>query len=546
MRSRPIRFRLPTVARRHSLFLSAFFGSLEPSLLRLFKHRYDARLGIEYSESDLSNYFTFLQQDNFFFRRISSLFLKSDRNTSLGHETCVFLCDPARPGDILDYWNLRAIGWNVFPVALKSVGEMSLKKHVANLVETTFAPYRNNPQIYSRTTLLRSRNCSDGQAQAFVQSLRLLPTEGGQQPKIVIQRWYPRIWDERYWRADDVVCGSVVAGQIESEHPDNSDDLIRCEVSSPTCIDDLSSQQGPRFANSVSVRSYSSRSLIAEVIPECDRRMCDAIQSVDRRHWRFSDHGLVYLVQHSKESIWMNPPDAQQTFLKWMEWQGWQVKQSSAGLLASQLLWSLGGLHGISILAQRRLLAMLNKMAGGSSLPLDEVRAEFHRAVNEGQIWGDASTLMKRFVDKGIFRLGVQVQCPTCSQRSWHSLSEIDYDVRCLKCEATFSLPSHNPEEIKWAYRAQGAFGLPNQAQGAYCVLLLARFFSQLVRLPTTPVLGCEAKRGGISIEIDYGALTVHRTLMGDRRYTAKIVMWFCHRIGNRCSNSMPSNRCIR
>lgn len=520
VRSRPIRFKLPNSTGPHTLLLDAVFGSLEESVAGMFNDRYAARVGVEESDCSHLNYVSFLEPDNLFLRRIGSLFLRTHRHQSWGHEACVFLCDSERPSDVLDFWNLRALGWNVLPVPKKGVGVDAVKEYVAGFVEATYAPYRSNPDIFAHTTFLKSRRCSEDEVISFVESLNLpKPPSGTRQPKVTLQRWYPRMWERTYWQADDTHCCSIEAGQSESEHADDLDESMRFPVASPVCIDDLRRQGGPRFANRISVQSYSSGTTLAEVMPECDDRMCDAIQSHDRRRWRFSESGMVFLPHYSNESVWMRPPDSQQVFLKWMEWQGWDVNPSSPGHLASQLLRTLGGIHGIGLIAKKRLLRMLTKMAG-SCLSSAEVRAEVSRMENEGDFFGGAAHFMERLVERGIMRLGVRIQCPTCTQRSWHSLTEIDYEMRCPKCEDTFDIPSESRNEMKWAYRARGAFDMPNQAQGAYCVLLVARFFSELHRRPTTPVFGIEASKGPTTIEVDYGAITEYDTIMEHRRAT--------------------------
>jgi len=516
VRSRPIQFRLPRFSGSHELFLAALFGSLEATLAEHFKQRYAAHIGIEESACSHLNYVSFLNPDNLFLRRIGSLFLRTNRQPGWGHESCIFFCDSESSSDVVDFWNLRALGWKVFPVPRKAAGDETVKQHVSSRVEATFAPYRSNPNLFARTTLVKSRRCTEAEATSFIASLPLAPTDSTQ-PKLVFQRWYPRMWDRSYWQADDTYCCVVEAGKAENEFPDSLDDTVRVSVVAPSCIDDLRRQAGPRFANNVYVQSYAAIAPLAEAIPECDDRMCEAIQALGHKQWRFSDQGMVYFPHYSNESIWMKPPVSQQVFIKWMEWLGWHVSASSPGRLAGQLLRTLGGVHGVGVIAQKRLLQMLGNMAGKCVLHA-EVKREVSRIANEGHLMGDPGRVMDRLVERGVVRLGVEIQCPTCSQRSWHSLSEIDYEVRCPKCEDHFVLPSHAPDEMKWAYRARGAFDLPNKAQGVYCVLLLARFFSEMLRFPTTPVFGIVAKKGAEDIEVDYGAITEYQTMMERRR----------------------------
>lgn len=514
--TRPIQFRLPQFSGPHALFLAALFGSLEPTLADKFTRRYATHIGIETSACSHLNYVSFLNPDNLFLRRIGSLFLRTARQPGSGHESCIFFCDSERSSDVVDYWNLRALGWNVLPVPRKAASSEAVKQHVFARVETTFAPYHSNPNLFARTTLVKSRRCTEPEATSFIASLHLNPS-ASTHPKLVFQRWYPRMWDREYWQADDTYCCAIEAGKAENEFPDALDDMVRVPVVAPACFDDLRNQTAPRFANNVYVQSFAAESPLAEVIPECDDRMCDAIQSLGHRQWRFSDQGMVFFPHFSGDSAWMKPPLSQQVFIKWMEWRGWQVSPSSAGRLTGALMRSLGGIHGVGLIAQKRLLQLLSKMAG-SCLLHTEVRREVSRIANEGHLMGDPGRVMDRLAERKVVRLGVEIQCPTCSQRSWYSLSELDYEVRCPKCEDRFELPTHAPDELKWAYRARGAFDLPNKAQGAYCVLLVARFLSELLRFPTTPAFGIVAKKGKDELEVDYGAITEYRTMMERRR----------------------------
>jgi len=78
---------------------------------------------------------------------------------------------------------------------------------------------------------------------------------------------------------------------------------------------------------------------------------------------------------------------------------------------------------------------------------------------------------MKNFTDTKIFQLGVKLKCPICTQKSWYSINEIDYELQCGKCSQQFEIPSHSPKEIRWAYKALPPFNLPRKAYGVYSVL---------------------------------------------------------------------------
>lgn len=113
--------------------------------------------------------------------------------------------------------------------------------------------------------------------------------------------------------------------------------------------------------------------------------------------------------------------------------------------------------------------------------------------------------LAKRFIEQHMFELGFKLQCPECRQHSWFSVKDADYELKCPQCLTGFKLPQHNPKEIHWAYRTIGPFSLPHQAYGVYSVLLTLRFFSQLLDGATTPMFSFTAKKVSTSIEVDLG-----------------------------------------
>lgn len=102
------------------------------------------------------------------------------------------------------------------------------------------------------------------------------------------------------------------------------------------------------------------------------------------------------------------------------------------------------------------------------------------------------------------FQLGMEIQCPICSKRSWYSVKVVDYELQCLRCLSQISFPP-DLKKVKWAYRTLGPFSTSNQADGAYTVLLTLRFFSDLLLLggATTPLMSFTAKKEEMEIEAD-------------------------------------------
>ena len=183
--------------------------------------------------------------------------------------------------------------------------------------------------------------------------------------------------------------------------------------------------------------------------------------------WRIGKRRLVYLPRFPNQRIFLQFPRAEAVFLSWLRTKGWDVELSSSGQIAKQMLKKLGGIWGISFLANSKLINLLRKMAKVEIMLEREVRAEAHRIVNEKPLTGDANWLIQGLTERNMIRLGFQIKCPACQRDSWHALDALNYIVTCEKCLDKFSVPTHTPDSLKWAYRIHGPFSLPKGGQGA-------------------------------------------------------------------------------
>ena len=285
------------------------------------------------------------------------------------------------------------------------------------------------------------------------------------------------------------------------------------------------------------------------MIPESEVELARAIDKFSFYHWRISKSGLVYLSPHSDNTVNLSLPQAEEVFTRWMKLKGWVVELSAPGRIAKQMIQQLGGVEGTWILAQEGIIQLLRKMnssdeiltelhkeilklqrllkqndlhtaeqevesfvkdlkkiqlqlgGDGKSLLEEHVRNEIQEITNRlgYEIEDAADRIIQQLVDAKVFQLGLEVQCPVCTQRSWYSVKGTDYELQCSSCLTRFSLP-HASKEIKWSYRPLGPFSLPNHAQGAYTVLLTLRFFSgfSLLKGATTPLMSFTAQKDGM------------------------------------------------
>lgn len=504
IRRKPLDLCLPDFSGRYSIFMASIFGHLTQDIDRIFYDKYVKSLGFKIKPCSISDYAEFLAPSKLFPRRVISLYLPIRRPWSWWRGQCIFFMDATNYLDIIDCWNLRAIGWDVIPIAKQALQSDKIKLFAVDFIERNYLPNRDNPNFYNSTSLVKSRSTSENEMQDFVKWLEISSPITPGKSKIVIQNWYPRIWDEWARDKDGVDCCTAEAKTIRHDIQDYEGRLA-FRTLEPKFMYRFGGRGSPRFANEIDLNLYSDKELFAEVMPEGDRELVNAIGSLEFDAWRFSKRGLVYLARHSDWSIDIALPKAEYIFYEWLRARNWQVEISVPGRFAKQIIKRIGGIFNISLLANDGIIRMLQEMGVDKVFNENAFRAKIAKIANQLNWKMDSNIILQRLINANMFRLGLKIQCPICKEHSWYSIKDLDYELQCKKCQDQFKVPCHSTKDLEWAYRTAEPLGLPNQAHGAYSVLLTLRFFSLLLRGATTPILSFEAKRGENKIEADIG-----------------------------------------
>ena len=500
VRKEPLQILFPSISAKYNLFLSSFFGTLPINIDNVVRENFDKLLSIERPPVTIQDYTNNFSSRKLFPRRLTMLDISPLRNRD---GQCIFLMNASNSLDIVDYWNLRASGWNVIPIAKQICTLDAVKKLAIEFIEENFIPYRHNKNMFHGTTILKSRSIPENELKDFTLSLNIPKPERPEKFKYSMQHWYPRMWGN--WAKEHDGVGACKLEVKEEQHDlQTSPDHISLQTIDPDFASRFGGHGTHRFANEIDIRIYGDDGKpYAEVIPHGIEGLAHSIGAIGFREWSISDSGLVYLSTHTKWKMTLSPPLAENVMTAWLKSQGWEVKISSPGLIANQMLKQLGGSWGIVILTRLGLIELLNKMSDGKPLLKNAFWGKIQKISQEDKFTPDPKGLLQRLTESKIFRLGVEIQCPICQQRSWHNLSKFDYETTCPICLNPSDIPSHSPDDIKWSYRSFGAFSLPRQAFGVYTVLLTHYFFARTLDGATTPIMSFEAKKNTIEIEAD-------------------------------------------
>ena len=488
---------LPLFKTDFSLFFASAFGVLPENIDTIFWGNFAEALEAQKIDCSASNYTQFFDSHKLFLRRMTSLYLESRGRQG---KLRIFFLDATKPLDIMDYWNLRAIGWEVFPVPKQFTKSDKTQTPILNFIREKRLLHNPNPEVDLKTTILKSRSISEDEHRHFLNSL--------EESKTVSQTWYPRIWNQSVRTTDHVECCELIADT--TEHDVSTDrEPIRFKTLSPKFTNRFTGGVGAHFANEIEWRLSDDKILFADVFPDGDSdQALSIVGSVLGDESRLFRNGLVYLSRHSERTLYLRSPHAEGVFTRWFKSKEWTVELSPAGRIAQQMIQQLQGITGTWILASKGIIHLLGKMnkSDGKFLSAEFVRGKIFREIaNETRVFKvKGEDILHHLIETKVFQLGMKIQCIVCTKHSWYSVKGADYELQCPQCLAQLFFPS-DFQKVKWAYRAVGPFSSLNQAHGAYTVLLTLRFFSNFPWYDgaMTPFMSFTAKKGKMKIEAD-------------------------------------------
>jgi hypothetical protein len=152
---------------------------------------------------------------------------------------------------------------------------------------------------------------------------------------------------------------------------------------------------------------------------------------------------------------------------------GIEATPSKPGLIASTLIQQMGGLDGcrpFKIAAVRTLIerhaphqsfdrgaAMLTILGQGEDRPLSAYQQLYIEPREVGSELKNGAVL-SYLLEKGVFRVGLNFQCPSCQLEFWRSLDDARARLECEYCGHDFKAAPQLRDKA-WAFRRSGLFG---------------------------------------------------------------------------------------
>lgn len=512
----PLKAIVPVIPKALGLFWASVFGEYPAHIAEAIDKEFAEALDLSKPEVCADNFRELTDRDVLFPRRVTQWATHVQGRVGYRSRASVFFMDASKIEDVIDYWNLRASGRPVLPLPKQFLDVESFKQVVVEYLDEHRHPWELGGREFDVASLVRSRHSTMDEMEAFAKSLAP-PSADGQYgaaaKRMSLQHWYPRLWDE-WARGKDGGVADVYGKDDETIDIAGEEHLsIRLKSLIPSFGRENWFWSHGRCVNEFDLRLYGADEHLAEVYPKVEgNQLLHAIagNTGGFDDWRVGRHGLVRIV-HGVLGESRKAPESEKIFFAWLKDRGWDAKLSSPGILAKQIYKRLGGVVGM--LADKDVLALIEHMNGGTvsrggAHKDDRVVAEREASVVEVKRKLNANRY-EWFVQKGIFKLGLQTKCPNCQRNSWFGMATLKEEFECPKCLNSFRAAGNIDQGRSgtgWFYRTAGPFSVPNFADGAFSVLLtleaLAGRTASLRRSTSVPSFEATAP-GKVALEAD-------------------------------------------
>lgn len=210
---------------------------------------------------------------------------------------------------------------------------------------------------------------------------------------------------------------------------------------------------------------------------------------VGGRSARAEIDGVGIITRTTSETLALTSLRKTELAKKLFELAGIEASPSHPGRIASRLISQLGGLQGCRVLKISGVRALISKYNPLQEFTRTEAiglianrdpetgTPEFEDYENLFIEERDWSTKLKPddvfgyLLDRGVFRVGLSLRCPTCELPFWISLDDASTMTTCEVCGAGFSV-LRQLKTRDWRYRRSGIFGKDNHQEGSIPVAL--------------------------------------------------------------------------
>lgn len=397
-------------------------------------------------------------------------------------EPRLFFFDENNPYDLIDFWNMRAVGWLVgaLPISLAP----QLQKFCTGFIrdESRQKPDSNGRE-HARIVCARSQD--------FDTLHTYLATLGLNEHELVSSESVPNLWDESN-RVSHDADPYVITYATKTVNSSSLGNGFHVDSAMPDFLED------DRGASTMTAVANVLESVAggAQVIP-WQQNLSSLVHDFTEDKTFVSRDGIVFTAGLYSTSRYIRLPTSMNVFVALADGLGYILGLSPAGQTAQQIVKALNGHLALSsvILKSAQFLKYLNRLAhedvevdvthDGENkkikkpfAPYNDLRRELNALVRPNYLTVERQ--LSNLVSYNVLRPGLTLECPECRHTSWYALGDIQKTFNCPRCSHVFPFPMDSPpDRSEWGYKVSGPFAADKFAHGAYCVIAAINLLSR-------------------------------------------------------------------
>jgi hypothetical protein len=429
----------------------------------------------------------------------------------------LFYMDERSSFDLIEFWNLRALGWHVEPLPASLAPD--LIDYCNEFIKSVYRPFPPPSNAYHHATMLCARSQSVEKLQEFMKKLTWVPDTHAS-----LDHRVPRIWEDWGRSADHAEPQIIEHSEKSVDAHVIGDGLYLRSQPHDFAKEDPFCSQTAACANVL--KSFSGETPIipwkSDVAATLTREFGEEIAWISRE-------GIVVLAGEHSFSSFLRVPSPINIFASMAESLGYKLSLSPAGRTCNQIIAAVGGIRAIGIVARSpELLRFLDRLAHEDlevELEGEEGESGKRKKLHKSfALLPQVTELLERINTRGlststnhlnalvrsnVLKLGMALRCTECLHTSWFSLESLAPRMPCPHCLAEFAFPSGSPpRRDDWAYRVIGPFTTGHFAGGAYCVATALHFLTEKVARTSNWVASFTMRNAaGREFEADFGML---------------------------------------
>lgn len=499
VRNDNLRISIPKI-NTEELFLKAYIGTIPDNYRKEIADFFNAHPAFEEPELTWESLDAYYSDFKFDIKATNRYELRRWHSKPYLAGKGIYCLNSDRLQDIINYWNLRALGWEIVPIPINRIGDKFFDSLIDEFVNS-FTTGTDEKHIWF--TLLIGHGFGNLEIEQIKARFQSDKFKSDKEILFGFQTLFPRFWAYSKILDADHARSTIPIVDIHFEHTALENERVKFTAKPLSFKHKDYHLREPTYKLVLDFSYQDDLVEYAGVISGISTKTWrQLVFPLDSRHWRLSPLGIHRFVDRDDAEISLSIPKALEFFKEWFKNKGHKLVATANSKLANEVLRNIGGIYGSRHFQRAGSLKVIEQFESGNIVRYEDLLANIKRHKlldNEG-----ARTFIEKLLDNKVVEIGAVIKCSVCDQHGFFLPSQLDTSLTCPICRNIFSLPMTNPKHIGWAYRGIGPFSRTNKADGVMSVFACLRLFHDEFTLfsgKITALIGFELLRLGKSKE---------------------------------------------